>query len=462
MSWRRGSRGFHPVTASLGSVLLTDLYQLTMLDAYRRSGMHGTAVFEMFVRRLPPGRGFLMAAGLEQALDFLENLHFDDEELEWLAGCGHFGQDFVDWLTDLRFTGDVWAMREGEAFFADEPILRVTAPLPEAQFVESRLINILHFQSLIASKAARVVLAAGGRTLVDFGMRRAHGAEAAVWAARASYIAGFDGSATVEAGRQFGLPVFGTMAHSFIQAHDSELRAFMDFARARPRGLVLLIDTYDVEKAVGKVIKIAATLKEEGIVIKALRLDSGDLAAGSRTIRRLLDEAGLEDIGIFLSGNLDEFSVARICAAGIPVTGFGVGTRLDVSADAPALDIAYKLQEYEGSARRKRSEGKATWPGSKQVFRTSGPDGRIATDVVGLMAEAVPGRPLIHPVMKGGRRLPPDPSIEEIRARAAETLASLPGACADLSDPLPIVPEISAGLRELTRAVDESLASERD
>jgi len=249
------------VVASQTSALLTDLYQLTMLDAYRRSGMNGTAVFEMFVRRLPAGRGFLMSAGLEQVLDYLETLAFDHDELEWLAGCGHFDRAFVDWLTDLRFSGDVWAMREGEVFFADEPILRVAAPLPQAQFVESRLINILHLQSLIASKAARVVLAARGRTLVDFGMRRAHGAEAALLAARASYIAGFDGSATVEAGREFGLPIFGTMAHSFVQAHDSETRAFLDFARARPEGLVLLIDTYDIPRAVSRVIEIAGPLR---------------------------------------------------------------------------------------------------------------------------------------------------------------------------------------------------------
>jgi nicotinate phosphoribosyltransferase len=433
-----------------GSPLLTDLYQLTMLDAYRQSGMEGTAVFEMFVRRLPPGRGFLMAAGLAQVLDFLEELHFENDELEWLAGCGHFGKEFVDWLSGLSFTGDVWAMPEGEAFFANEPILRLSAPIPQAQLVESRLINILHFQSLIASKAARVVLAAGGRTLVDFGMRRAHGAEAAVWAARASYIAGFDGSATVEAGREFGLPIFGTMAHSFVQAHESELKAFIDFSRARPRGLVLLIDTYDVGKAIDKVIQIAGPLKEEGIDIAAVRLDSGDLAAGSRKIRKMLDDAGLEKIGIFLSGNLDEFSVAEICEEGVPATGFGVGTRLDVSADAPALDIAYKLQEYDGRPTRKRSEGKATWPGSKQVFRSVGDDGRITGDVIGLVEEALPGRDLIHPVMQAGRRLSPDPSLDEIRERAAGSVGSLPAVCKGMQSPTPVIPEISAGLRALT------------
>ncbi|MGD2032855.1 MAG: nicotinate phosphoribosyltransferase [Gammaproteobacteria bacterium] len=442
---------------ALGSVLLTDLYQLTMLDAYRQTGMNGTAVFEMFVRRLPASRGFLMAAGLEQALDYLESLRFEESELEWLAGCGHFDPEFVDWLADLRFEGDVWAMREGEVFFANEPMLRVEAPITQAQLVESRLINILHFQSLIATKAARVVMAAGGRTLVDFGMRRAHGAEAAVWAARASYGAGFDGSATVEAGRQFGLPIFGTMAHSYVQAHDSEEKAFLDFARSRPDGLVLLIDTYDVEAAVAKVVRLADILAEEDISIRAVRLDSGDLAAGSRLIRRLLDEAGRHEIGIFLSGNLDEHQVADLVARDVPVTGFGVGTRLDVSADAPALDIAYKLQEYDGKPRRKRSAGKATWPGRKQVFRSLAPDGTITADRICAATEEAPGKPLLAKVMKGGRRLEPAPSLQDIRDHAAAGLSSLPEACRRLRDPRPLQAEVSETLRGLAVAVDQAV-----
>ena len=442
---------------ALGSVLLTDLYQLTMLDAYRQTGMNSTAVFEMFVRRLPASRGFLMAAGLEQALDYLESLRFEETELEWLAGCGHFDREFVDWLADLRFEGEVWAMREGEVFFANEPILRVEAPIAQAQLVESRLINILHFQSLIATKAARVVMAAGGRTLVDFGMRRAHGAEAAVWAARASYGAGFDGSATVEAGRQFGLPIFGTMAHSYVQAHDSEETAFLDFARSRPDGLVLLIDTYDVEAAVAKVVRLADSLEEEDISIRAVRLDSGDLAAGSRLIRRLLDEAGHREIGIFLSGNLDEHQVADLVATDVPVNGFGVGTRLDVSADAPALDIAYKLQEYDGKPRRKRSAGKATWPGRKQVFRSLAPDGTITADRICTATEEAPGKPLLARVMEGGRRLEPSPSLQDIRAYAAAGLSSLPEACRRLRDPRPLQAEVSETLRGLAVAVDQAV-----
>ena len=439
------------------TALLTDLYQLTMLDAYRQAGMTEPAIFEMFVRRLPPERGYLLAAGLEQALEFLEGFEFSATELDWLHRCGHFGPEFVDWLADLRFTGEVWAMREGEVFFADEPILRVEAPMPQAQLVESRLINIVHFQCLIASKAARVVSVAGDRTLVDFGMRRAHGGEAALWAARASYLAGFDGTATVEAGRRYGLPVFGTMAHSFVQAHDSETRAFLDFARARPAGVVLLIDTYDVEAAVRKVIHVAAVLEKEGIPIRALRLDSGDLAKGSRLIRRLLDEADRSEIGIFLSGNLDEFQVAELCATGTPVTGFGVGTHMDVSADAPALDIAYKLEAYAGRARRKRSSGKATWPGAKQVFRETGDDGLILRDTIARDTEKLPGRRLLEPVMSAGRRIGEPPSLEESKAYARDCLASLPAECRLIDCPSQLQPGVSDGLRLLAEEVDAAV-----
>jgi nicotinate phosphoribosyltransferase len=441
----------------LSDSLLTDLYQLAMMDAYRQTGMDDLAVFEMFVRRMPDSRGFLMAAGLEQAVDYLEGLCFDAAELEWLVGCGHFPADFVEWLADVRFTGDVWALPEGEVFFADEPILRVEAPIHEAQLVESRLINILHYQTLVATKAARTVMAAGGRTLVDFGMRRAHGGEAAVWAARASYIGGFDGTATVEGGRLYGIPVFGTMAHSYIEAHGSEVEAFTDFARARPKGLVLLIDTYDVEAAVRKTIDLAPRLAAEGIRIRALRLDSGDLDEGTRKIRSMLDDAGLDEIGIFLSGNLDEYAVDELCRRGAPATGFGVGTRLDVSADAPALDIAYKLQAYAGVPRRKRSSGKATWPGRKQIYRVIGEDGRLAADTIGAVDECLPGDQLLEHVMSRGGRIGSRPSLQEIREFAAGRIRVLPEPAARLRDPEPVRAHHSDGLAELAAAADAAV-----
>ena len=281
-------------------------------------------------------------------------------------------------------------MAEGTVFFANEPILRVTAPLPEAQLVETRLINMLHFQSLIASKAARIVLAAPGKLLVDFGLRRAHGAEAGLMAARASYIAGFAGTATVLAGKMFGIPMFGTMAHSYIQANDDEALAFERFARARPDGLVLLIDTYDTEAAARKVVALAPRLKDEGITIGGVRLDSGDLIALSRTVRRILDDGGLEHVTIFASGGLDEDQIAAIVTANAPIDGFGVGTSLTTSSDVPALDCAYKLQEYAGLPRRKHSPGKATWPGRKQVWRRYGADGRMAGDVISVEGDEQP------------------------------------------------------------------------
>jgi nicotinate phosphoribosyltransferase len=429
--------------------LLTDLYQLTMVTAYQALGMERTASFEFFVRQLPPARGFLVAAGLEQALDYLEGLRLSTEELRWLGTTGRFQADALRRLEHLRFTGDVDAMPEGSVFFAGEPILRVTAPLPEAQFVESRLINLLNFQSVIASKAARCRLAAGRRRLVDFGLRRAQGAEAGLLAARACYVAGFDATATVEAGRLFGIPLSGTMAHSFIQAHDDEAEAFRDFARIHPHGLTLLIDTYDTLRAARHVVDLC----HDGVQVEAVRLDSGNLGGLAREVRDVLDAGGCEGVRIVASGNLDEYEIARLLAGGAPIDVFGVGTRLDVSVDAPYLDCVYKLQEYAGRPRRKRSTGKATWPGRKQVFRDCSPDGVIRGDTIGLVEEALPGRPMLLPVMRDGRRLV-QPTLAEIRAHAQAELATLPLECRRLRDPDPIVAVISDGLRVAAARVD--------
>ncbi len=434
------------------SALVTDLYQLTMLAAYRRLGFDGEAVFELYARRLPDERGFLLVAGLEQALDYLETLVVTADELAWLGGLGRFEPEFLDWLGQLRFTGEVWAAPEGTALFADEPWLRIVAPLPEAQFVESRLINLLHLETLIASKAARCVLAAGGRALIDFGMRRAHGAEAACLAARAAAIAGFAGTATVEAGRRFGLPLFGTMAHSFVQAHDSEREAFAGYARCHPDHTTLLIDTYDTLAATREVV----ALVRGGARVGAVRIDSGDLLEGSRAVRAILDGGGCGAVQILASGNLDELEIARLCAAGAPIDAFGVGTRLDTSADAPYLDCAYKLEEYAGRPRRKRSWGKATWPGRKQVYRRHGADGLIVADVVALEDERPPGEPLLECVMRGGRRLRPSEPIAALAARTARSLAALPAMCRALAAPVPLLPVISSGVRALADAVDRA------
>lgn len=439
------------------SVLLTDLYQLAMLQAYRAYGFTKTAVFELFVRKLPVQRGFLMAAGLEQAIEFLEDLHFDPVELSYLRRSKRFPDDFVDWLAELHFTGDVDAMPEGTILFPDEPIIRVTAPLPEAQLVETRLINLLHFQTVIASKAARMVLAAPGKLLIDFGLRRAHGAEAGLLAARASYIAGFGGTATVLAEERFGIPLYGTMAHSFVEAHDDETTAFEHFARVRTEGLVFLIDTYDTERAAQKVVDLAKRLRQDGIMIRGVRLDSGDLAEHARRVRAILDAGGLTDATVFASGGLDEDQLARFTRDRVPIDGFGIGTSLTTSDDAPALDCAYKLQEYDGIPRRKLSSGKANWPGPKQVWRHFADDGTMTSDLVTPAGEQRDGVPLLVPVMRAGKRVGTPSSLAQIREHAKRELAQLPRRLATLeSMTYPV--EIDPALQRLARECDQRIA----
>jgi nicotinate phosphoribosyltransferase len=442
------------------SPLLTDLYQINMIQAYLDHGDTETAVFELFVRNLPPRRGFLMAAGLEQALDFLENLRFSPDEIAWLKSTGRFSQNLLDYLRDLRFTGDVHAVPEGTVFFANEPILRLTAPLPLAQLVESRLINILHYQVLIASKAARCRLAGPDKLLVDFGMRRAHGAEAGLMAARASYVAGFAGTATVLAGEQFGIPLFGTMAHSFIEAFSDESEAFETFARTRPDNVVLLLDTYDSEAAARKVVDLAPKLKAAGIAIRGVRLDSGDLIGLSKSVRAILDAGGLQDTTIFVSGGLDEDSLIAFAKAGAPINGVGIGTSLTTSADVPSVDCVYKLQEYAGLARRKRSENKATWPGRKQVWRRYANDGRMAGDVLTLADHDKAGEPLIQPVMRGGQRLAPKPSFDDIRRRAKHELDCLPDELRRLTPGATYKVEVGEDLIKLAAEVDRRMLSQ--
>jgi nicotinate phosphoribosyltransferase len=456
------------MTTERASALLTDLYQINMMQAYLDHGETDTAVFEFFVRSLPARRGFLLAAGLEQALDYLENLRFSAAELEWLKSTGRFRANLLDYLRDFRFSGDIHAMPEGTVFFANEPILRVTAPLPQAQFVESRLINILHFQSLIASKAARMVLAGPGKVLVDFGFRRAHGAEAGLMAARASYVAGLAGTATVLAGRDFGIPIYGTMAHSFIETFDDESKAFAAFAQSRPDNLVLLLDTYETEAAARKVVALAPRLKAAGIVVRSVRLDSGDLVALSRSVRGILDAGGLADVTIFASGGLDEDAIAELVLAGAPIDGLGVGTSLTTSSDAPVLDCVYKLQQYAGIPRRKRSANKATWPGRKQVWRHYDAGGRMAGDRLALDTASGPaagevrgagqgGEPLLELVMQDGRRLRPPPSLDDIRRQAKRELERLPEPLRQLEPGTTYAVEVADELKELAAQVDRRL-----
>jgi nicotinate phosphoribosyltransferase len=436
--------------------LTTDLYELNMVQAYLDRGEDKEAVFEFFVRRLPPRRGFLLAAGLEDVLTYLETLRFSSSEIDWLRHTGRFRDNLIDYLAGFRFSGDVHAIAEGTVCFPNEPLIRITAPLPMAQIVETRLINILHFQTMIASKAARMVLAAPGKILSDFGLRTAHGAEAGLFSARASYIAGFASAANVLAGERYGIPVVGTMAHSFVQVHDNEMTAFENFARARPDGVVLLIDTYDTEAGARKVVQLAPKLKADGIAVRGVRIDSGDLASMSKKVRGILDAGGLKDTIILVSGGINEDVLQTMMAAKTPIDGFGIGVNLDASIDAPSLDCAYKLQDYAGKPRRKLSEGKVTWPGRKQVWRSYGADKRMRGDILSLENDSQAGETLIAPVIRGGKRLAPGPTLAQVRERAARELAKLPEPLRKLETGVEYPVQISTALSTLAAQMDKT------
>jgi nicotinate phosphoribosyltransferase len=382
-------------------MLLMDLYELTMLQAYFEEGMNDRAVFSLFVRRLPRSRNYLLACGLDDVLSYLETFRFDQPALSYLESLGRFSARFLLHLERLRFNGDVFAVREGTPVFANEPILEIEAALPEAQVVESVVTNQIHLQTMLASKAVRVVEAARGRQVVDFGLRRMHGADAAIKAARAFHVAGVHATSNVAAGQAYGVRVAGTLAHSYIQAHDDESEAFRAFAQLYPDA-ILLVDTYDSLKGVRKVIDLALALGP-AFRVGAVRLDSGDLESLAVEARRLLDRAGLQHVRVFASGSLDEDGIARLVSAGAPIDGFGVGTNMGVSRDAPSLDIVYKLVEYGGQSRVKLSAGKELLPGPKQIFRVER-DGVADHDVIGKRDENLPGRPLLERVMSHGER----------------------------------------------------------
>jgi nicotinate phosphoribosyltransferase len=426
--------------------LFTDLYELTMCQAYFVERMFEPATFSLFVRRLPKTRNFLLACGLDEVLSYLENLKFETESLDHLASLGQFRDEFLKWLGAMRFTGDVWAVPEGTPVFADEPILEVTAPIGEAQLVETFIMNQIHLQTTLASKAVRVVTAARGRTVVDFGPRRMHGTDAAVKAARAFHIAGVAATSNVFASKVYGVSASGTMAHSFIEAWDEEIDAFRSFARLYP-GTVLLIDTYDTLQGVDKVCQLARELGDD-FNVRAVRLDSGDLTELAFQVRARLDEAGLEHVAIFASSSLDEWVIDGIVARNAPITGFGVGTKMGVSEDAPSLDIAYKLCAYAGKGRLKTSTGKPVLPGRKQVFRQER-DGCAVGDVIARADEKCAGRPLLEQVMERGLRIAAGRAgLEQARERAAEEMTRLPDAIRALrlaEPPYPV--EVSDALR---------------
>ena len=432
------------------SALLTDLYELTMAAAYFENGFRANASFELFVRSLPPQRGYLLAAGLEQALDFLEDVRFQPEDISFLrrhSAFAHVSDAFFDYLKTFRFTGEVWAVPEGTPIFSEEPLLRVTGPIIEAQIVETFLLSTMTFQTMIASKAARMVAAAGGRGVVEFGSRRAHGPEAGVLAARAAYIGGCTGTSNVSAGARFGIPTFGTLAHSFVMAYSDEEEAFRRFQQFFPDHSVLLVDTYDTLAAIEKII-------HTGLRPKSVRLDSGDLVDLSRQVRLRLDQAGLAETRIFASGDLDEFVIADLLARGAQIDAFGVGTALATSKDAPALGGVYKLVDVASgdapSYRAKFSEEKITYPGRKQVFRLPNCDGSSREDVIACESERYPeAELLLSPVMREGKRLVPSPNLVQIRDRARRELSRLPETCRRLQNPEPYPVRFSRELEAL-------------
>jgi nicotinate phosphoribosyltransferase len=436
-----------------GAALVTDLYELTMAAAYHEHGIRRTATFELFVRDLPSTRRFLVAAGLDDALTGLESWRFTAADVDYLAGLGTFPAPFLDHLADVRFTGDVWAVPEGEVVFAGEPLVRVTAPLIEAQLVETWLLNQIASHTMLASKAARVALACGRRGFVDFAARRVHGVDAGMMAARSAWMCGASGTSLVAAGRRFGIPVSGTMAHSFVMSYDDEREAFRAYAHTFPSSTVILIDTYDTVEGARRAAEVACELAGEGIAVAAVRLDSGDLGALAVDVRRVLDDAGLPDVRIIASGDLDEHRIAALLDAGAPIDAFGVGTQLGTSADAPALGAVYKLVEDAAGPRMKLSSGKVTLPGRKQVWRLAD------RDVLALHDEDVPGgRPLLREVMAAGRPVDREP-LDAIRSRAMTSIDALPDAVRSLAPAdEPVWPvERSAGVDALVAEVESRL-----
>lgn len=435
--------------------LLTDLYQLTMAQAYFRAERMAPATFSLFIRNHPPERGYLIAAGLEDVLDYLEGFSFDTAALDFLASKGIFSDDFLHYLGDLRFSGQVFAMPEGRLFFAGEPVLELSAPIIEAQIVETFIINQIQLQSLIATKASRCVHAAGRRAVVDFALRRTHGTDAGMKVARASYLAGFAGTSNVMAGQRYGIPLVGTMAHSFISSFPCEIDAFRAYVETFPRQAILLIDTYDTVTGAKNAVIVAQEMARRGEKLLAVRIDSGEMALSARNVRRILDDAGLNDVKIIGSGGLDEYELERLTDA--PYDSYGVGTKMGVSADAPWADVAYKLVEYEERAVLKLSAGKVSWPGRKQVFRQISA-GKLAGDTIGLREESLTGDPLLREVMRAGRRSLPAPALAEMRALLAADLAALPESVKMLHAPSRFPVDYSP---KLTALRDESAAKNR-
>ncbi|MCI0789703.1 MAG: nicotinate phosphoribosyltransferase [Chloroflexi bacterium] len=438
--------------------MFTDLYELTMSQAFLSQGMLATATFSLFTRTYPPNRAYFVSAGLEDVLDYLSNLNFSGRAIDYLRATGIFSGDFLDFLRGVRFTGSVRAIPEGRLYFADEPALEVTAPLIEAQLVETFIINQVNLQSMLATKAARCVWAAQGRGIADFASRRTQGTDAALKMARASYIAGFSSTSNVLAASIYGMPPAGTMAHSFISTFATELDAFRAYAQSFPGRTILLIDTYDTISGAWNAVQVAKEMEGDGQRLMAVRLDSGDFDELSRRVRTILDDSGLDYVKILASGGLDEYELETLVKAGAPIDLFGVGTKAGVSADAPWSDMAYKLVCFDGRPVMKLSPEKVSLPGAKQVFRTKDAAGMFARDIIALDDEELPGGlPLLEEVMKDGRRTGPQVTLEEVRKRFQDDFAALDGRFKVLNNPPRFPVAISGKLERLTSEVREKV-----
>jgi len=436
--------------------LLLDLYELTMAQGYFIYKKDTFATFDLFVRELPVSRAYLVFCGLEDILDYLRGLRFDKDDLDYLKKQKLFSPEFLEYLADFRFSGDVWAMPEGTVFFNYEPVIRVTAPIIEAQIIESFLLNTVNLQAMIASKASRVVCAAGDKGVYDFSLRRTHGSEAGIKVGRATYIAGVKGTSNVLAGKLYKIPIAGTMAHSFVMSFRQEIDSFLAYANTFPRATTLLVDTYDSKKGIENAVILGLYLKEQGYCLQGIRLDSGDIAGLSKLARKMLDRSGLGFVKIFASGDLDEFKIKELLKKGARVDNFGVGTNMGTSIDAPCLDVVYKLSEVTDENGKfipvmKLSKGKITYPGRKQVFRARGRKGKFTKDIVALEKEKVKGKPLLIKVMEKGKMVYNPPSLEKIRKVLKDNLSGLHPELKEVAPRRRYAVAISPGLKKLRR-----------
>ena len=440
--------------------IMTDLYELAMAASYFEQNMFAPATFSLMVRQYPPKRSYLVSAGLDPLLDYLESFHFRPDDLEYLEQTSLFPDKFLQFLETLRFTGEVRAVPEGRIAFCDEPLVEITAPVMQAQLVETFVINSINLSTLVATKASRCYYAAGKRGLVDFSLRRTHGMDAGLMVARSSYIGGFIGTSNVQAGKIYDLPIYGTMAHSYVESFAREIESFRAFAKSFPDSTTLLIDTYDTLAGARKAVTVAREMRQAGLTLRAVRLDSGDMVQLSREVREILDESGFSEVKIFASGGFDEFKIQKILTAGASIDAFGVGTKMGVSADAPYLDMAYKMVVYNGRPVMKLSSGKVSLAGPKQVFRQRDEQGLFKGDLIGLLDEEVTGsESLLETVMEDGKKLHPPEPLPKIRDRFRKEFTLLPEIYKDLEGnpnyPVIITPRLQALQEQVRREIDE-------